>query len=91
MQADVWPVIEKSLGNGGSRTASLAVKEFDQLEELVRQVQSSGAILKDINLGLVDFLGEREGRDVYLCWKYGEAVIEFWHELNSGFSGRQPW
>ena len=91
MQADVWPVIEKSLGNGGSRTASLAVKEFDQLEELVRQVQSSGAILKDINLGLVDFLGEREGRDVYLCWKYGEAVIEFWHELDSGFSGRQPW
>ncbi len=91
MQADVWPVIEKSIGNGGSRTASLAVKEFDRLEELVRQVQSSGAILKDINLGLVDFLGEREGRDVYLCWKFGETAVEFWHDLESGFSGRQRW
>ncbi len=91
MQADVWPVIEKSIGNGGSQAASLAVKEFDRLEELVRQVQSSGAILKDINLGLVDFLGEREGRDVYLCWKFGEAAVEFWHDLESGFSGRQPW
>jgi hypothetical protein len=33
----------------------------------------------------------RNGREVYLCWKYGEQKIEFWHEIDSGFSDRQVW
>jgi hypothetical protein len=41
-------------------------------------------------MGLVDFLGRHKGHDVCLCWKLGEDAIEFWHEIQTGFAGRQP-
>lgn len=90
-QTDLWPVIEKSLGNGGNRTASQTVQEFERLDQLVRQVMATGAVVKDINSGLIDFLALREGREVYLCWKYDEDQIRFWHDLDAGFAGRQLW
>lgn len=90
-QAEIWPVIEKSLGNGGNLAASHAAQEFDQLDRLVRHVQVTGAVIKDINSGLVDFPAIREGREVFLCWKYGEDQIKYWHDLDAGFAGRQLW
>ena len=91
MQAEVWPVIEKALGNGGNRAASQVAYEFERLDDLVHQIQSAGAKIKDINTGLVDFLAQRDGREVYLCWKYGEEQVEYWHDIEAGFAGRQPW
>jgi hypothetical protein len=91
LQAEVWPVIEKALGNGGSLVASRAVQEFERLNLIVHQIQDLGAIIKDINSGLLDFPALREGREIYLCWKYGEDQIEFWHDIEAGFAGRQPW
>jgi hypothetical protein len=90
-ETDTWRVIEKSLGNGGSRAASQMVQEFQRLDQLVRQIQAAGAVIKDINHGLVDFPALRDGREVYLCWKYGEGQIQFWHDIDAGFAGRQPW
>ena len=46
--------------------------------------------VKDLDIGLCDFLGERDGRDVWLCWQYGEKQVGFWHELDAGFAGRHP-
>ncbi len=89
-QPDVWPVLEKATGNGGGPAASLLAVDFDRLDSLVRQIQAMGVELKDINLGLLDFPALREGRLVYLCWKYGEDEIGFWHEVDAGFGGRQP-
>lgn len=86
----LWPVIQRAIGNGGSHTASQVALDFKRLEALVRKVQTSGAHLKDINTGLLDFLSWREGRKVYLCWRYGEAEIQYWHEIEGGFRGRQP-
>ena len=43
-----------------------------------------------LDIGLCDFLGEREGRDVWLCWQYGEKAVAFWHEIGEGFGGRYP-
>jgi hypothetical protein len=88
-QAEVWPIMEKAAGNGGSKSASLLEREFERLSSLVRQVSATGAILKDLNAGLVDFLSLREGREVYLCWQYGEDMVAYWHDLDAGFSGRQ--
>jgi len=88
-QPDVWPVVERSAGNGGSQVASQMVREFERLDALVRQVQATGALFKDINLGLLDFLALKDGREVYLCWKYGEGDIAFWHEIEVGYAGRQ--
>jgi hypothetical protein len=46
--------------------------------------------VKDLETGLADFLSLREGRIVYLCWAVDEPTIAYWHELNSGYRGRQP-
>ena len=89
-QPEVWRVVSKTAGNGGSKAASLIVQDFARLDELVHQVQSTGAILKDINLGLVDFLSISNGREIFLCWQYGEPDLAFWHEIEAGFNGRQP-
>ncbi len=88
-QPEIWPTLEKAAGNGGSRAASEVVQDFDRLDSLVHQIQDTGAIIKDINSGLLDFLAIREGREVYLCWQYDEDEIRYWHELDAGFAGRQ--
>lgn len=89
-QPDVWPVIQKALGNGGSRAASHAAAEMARLETLLREIQASGAEVKDINTGLLDFRSRRSEREVYLCWRYDEERIQYWHDLDAGFAGRQP-
>lgn len=89
-QPDVWPVVERAAGNGGSRTASKLVREFERFDALVHQIQATGALFKDINLGLLDFPALKDGREVYLCWKYGEGEIAHWHEIELGYAGRQP-
>lgn len=86
---EVWPVVERSAGNGGSQAASKLVEEFEKLDKLVHQIQETGALFKDINLGLLDFPALKDGREVYLCWKYGEEDIAFWHEIEAGYAGRQ--
>jgi hypothetical protein len=88
-QPEVWPVLEKSAGNGGSKAASEVAQEFVRLDSLVREIQATGALIKDINTGLIDFLALREGREVYLCWRYGEEKIQYWHDIDAGFAGRQ--
>ena len=87
---EVWPVVERAAGNGGSQQASKLVREFERLDAFVRQVQDTGALFKDINLGLLDFPALKDGREVYLCWKYGEDDIAFWHEIEAGYAGRKP-
>lgn len=85
----VWPVLQNALGNGGNREASLMAEEFEQLQTLVQEIQATGALLKDVNLGLVDFPALRDGRQVYLCWQYGEDGVQYWHEMDAGYAGRQ--
>jgi hypothetical protein len=87
---DLEPVLEKLGSNGGSRAVSEATEAFGQLEKLIHQIQELGAEIKDINTGLLDFRAIREGREVYLCWQFGEERISFWHDLDAGFAGRQP-
>jgi hypothetical protein len=61
-----------------------------EVNELVQQVSEMGCELKGIEEGLIDFRTEMHGREVYLCWKLGEDSIAWWHELDTGFGGRQP-
>jgi hypothetical protein len=65
-------------------------KDHDQLREYVRELQELGVEPKDPIVGLVDFPCMMDGRVVYLCWKLGEPRIEYWHEIEAGFAGRQP-
>lgn len=74
----------------GGRIPSEMAEDFRMIQQLVKRIQSHGCLLKDMNSGLLDFLAKREGREVYLCWRYGEPRVAFYHELHTGFNGRQP-
>jgi hypothetical protein len=89
-QPDLWPVLEKAIGNGGSKKAGELLVEFERIESSVNALSEMGCILKDINSGLVDFPTIRNGREVLLCWRYDEPEVGFWHDAEAGFAGRQP-
>jgi len=59
-----------------------------RLNELIAELSDIGVELKDWETGLVDFLGQREGRDVYWCWRLGEEQVQYWHEIHAGMAGR---
>jgi hypothetical protein len=52
-------------------------------------IQELGAVVKDTTMGLLDFYGRLDGRLVWLCWRYGEDRLDYYHELDTGFSGRR--
>ena len=54
------------------------------------ELETLGIQLKDRRIGLIDFPSELDGRPMLLCWQLGEPSVQFWHELDSGFAGRQP-
>ena len=89
-QPEAWPAIEKSAGNGGNRGLSHMVQDFEKFDALIHRIQATDVLIKDINLGLMDFPALKDGREVYLCWQYGEGDIAFWHEIEAGYAGRQP-
>ncbi len=65
--------------------------ELEELVALVERVESMGALVKGIEQGLIDFPHiRRNGQEVYLCWKYGEETIRYWHTVSEGFMGRKP-
>lgn len=90
LRPELWPVLRKAATNGGSREAGEVLQHFQRLEAGVKGIAGLGVLVKDVDKGLVDFLGTRDGREIYLCWHYGEEEILFWHELNTGFAGRAP-
>jgi hypothetical protein len=61
-----------------------------EIQERLDRIHQLGGIPKDLSTGLVDFAHLREGREVNLCWKYGEQEIRFWHGLDEGYSARKP-
>ena len=76
-----------------AETSAKLNKEYHKISyefylELER-LEKTGCILKELDLGLVDFYFKFEGRDVFLCWKLGEGKITAWHEIDSGYGGRQ--
>jgi len=87
-QPEAWPAMQKSAGNGGNLALSKMVQEFDKLDALVHRIQDLGAQIKDLNTGLLDFSALKDGREIYLCWKYGEDALTYWHEVDEGFAGR---
>jgi hypothetical protein len=63
---------------------------MEAFTEELQAIEQTGVTIKDLDIGLCDFLGERDGQDVWLCWQYGEKRIAYWHDLSSGYTGRQP-
>ncbi len=71
-----------------------AKSEIERLTAILRdeiaEIQSLGCLVKDLDMGLVDFPAQREGKTILLCWRLGEPEIRFWHGVDEGFAGRKP-
>jgi len=74
---------------GGSVVGPRYIRALENMHENLGNIQEMGVIVKDLELGLCDFPYLLNGRIVYLCWKFGEDKIEWWHEITTGFSDRQ--
>ena len=59
------------------------------IEETITRIQSSGCLVKDLDIGLLDFPALLDGEEVFLCWKLGESKIEWWHSQQEGYAGRR--
>jgi len=60
------------------------------LKQAIEKIHEFGCLVKDLDIGLIDFPTLFQGEEVYLCWKLGESGIQFWHGVSEGFRGRKP-
>ncbi len=81
--------VDPSAPQAVQRLQARAVRIIDKLRDILREVAELGVEVKAAD-GLVDFRSKLHGRTVYLCWKYGEERVGFFHELDAGFSERRP-
>ena len=91
-------ITEKIRLSGGSRVnpgtmLSLRARRDSSakaLKQAMEKIEETGALVKDLDIGLIDFMALYQDREVCLCWKLGEDAIGFWHAVEEGFRGRKP-
>jgi len=96
LQAKRAELAAKIAGNGGG-IDSQAIAELEEAEQIerigiascVNAIHGRGAIVKDVDTGLVDFPALRRGEEILLCWRLGEDEVAHWHGLEEGFAGRK--
>ncbi len=84
------PILRAAGANGGGRVGSEYGVEAYNLYLAIERIRELGVVLKDLDVGLLDFPHEREGRVVFLCWHPPEESVGYWHEIETGYAGRQP-
>jgi hypothetical protein len=96
LEARRFELAAKIAGNGGGIDANVLaeVEQAEQRERVeiarcVNTIHGRGAIVKDIDEGLVDFPALRRGEEILLCWRLGEDEVAHWHGLEEGFAGRK--
>jgi hypothetical protein len=90
LSPEIQRVREKAQSDGFAPHGVEYVGSVMQLMGALNEVKELGVEVKDIEKGLCDFPYIRNGRKVYLCWQLGEDSIAYWHEIESGFAGREP-
>jgi hypothetical protein len=91
-------VTRKVMASGGMQVDRAHIGQLRQAREVsaqrlqsaLDQIHEFGCLVKDLDIGLLDFPTLYHGREVYLCWRLGEKKIEFWHGIDEGFRGRKP-
>jgi hypothetical protein len=80
-------MVDRDLVRAARERREMAVR---RLKAAIEEVQEVGCVVKDLDIGLVDFPTLFRGVEVCLCWKLGEPLIEYWHGMEEGFRGRKP-
>jgi hypothetical protein len=91
LEPEVKRASERAAEGGGGTV--YGIQYADALTRFLMSIQEilgHGIEIKDFERGLCDFPHERDGKIVYLCWQRGEEMIEWWHDVDAGFAGRQP-
>jgi hypothetical protein len=73
----------------GGETVNNWIRTMADVQQIGAEFRQREIQLKDLERGLVDFPAIIAGREVFLCWEDGEEDIEFWHELDTGYAGRE--
>jgi hypothetical protein len=76
--------------DGGGVSGSDWFRHQQTLKTEVEYLAERGILLRDPDAGLIDFPAERDGEEVFLCWRLGEDDVAYYHGVHSGFSGRKP-
>lgn len=94
LEIDVAELVAEKDESGVAQSLNGKVEEYNRAVNrfygIIDEIHETGCVLKDVDLGLVDFYGYHKGRMVYLCWKMGEPQVSYWHEIGHGFIHRQP-
>jgi hypothetical protein len=84
-------------GNGGGPHSDVDRREAELAEVgegikgLLAHLETLGVVVRDLDSGLVDIPGERDGQQVWLCWRLDDPELAFWHSTSEGFANRKPW
>lgn len=81
---------ERAIEGGGTSRGVEYASAVAGFLELTQEILSLGVEIKDFERGLCDFPHLRDGKVVYLCWQRNEPSVEWWHDIEAGFAGRQP-
>jgi hypothetical protein len=73
----------------GGETVNSWIRALADMQELLAEFQQRQIFIKDLERGLLDFPALIGGREVFLCWESDEQTIEFWHDLETGYGGRE--
>ena len=87
--ASVSPHGEEQIADAAAHERE-AKRLASEITAFVLELDALGIEFKGFDIGLVDFPSRVGDRTVYLCWRLGEPEVQYWHETNSGFAGRQP-
>jgi hypothetical protein len=83
-------VVEAATGNGGGTRGKEFLEASQTAGRTLAEINSMGILVRDPEVGLIDFPSERDGEEIFLCWRLGEDAVGWWHPTDSGFTGRQP-
>jgi hypothetical protein len=83
-------ITEAVASDGGGIAGSDWFQHQETLKAEVEYLADRGILLRDPDTGLIDFPAERDGEQVFLCWRLGEGDVAYYHGVHSGFSGRKP-
>jgi hypothetical protein len=82
--------LQKAGEDIGGATLNESVRLQAQMRDVFREFHDRDIQIKDLERGLLDFPAIVGGREVFLCWEQGESDIEYWHDIDAGYAGREP-
>lgn len=83
-------VLSSATGNGGGSAGKEFLEASQTAGRTLAEINALGIQVRDPEAGLIDFPSERDGEEIFLCWRLGEDAVAWWHPTDSGFAGRQP-